>query len=233
MSGAIKYQLTQLVKHRLRPNAGLHWFQVGDLRLLLDWPSGLAKTLHYKGVYHPETVSYLERSLRPLDICVDIGAHVGYITAIMARRCLHVTAFEPNPDMRRVLRANLRANNIGNVTVRHEAISDENGKARFFLNTESMYSGLVGHNGLREIIDVETVTLDSVLPIATLVKIDVEGAESRVLKGMKSIMRHNPDLRLIVEVEPDRKGFSEEVYDLLDGWRFRNLDGLNLLCWRE
>jgi FkbM family methyltransferase len=234
MKGAIDYQIKRMVKHRLRPKTNGHWwFQVQDLKLLLDWPSGLATNLHFKNTYHPQTVNYLRTILKESDICVDVGAHAGYITAIMAKRCYHVVAFEPNPEMRQILKANLRANNIHNVTVRHEAVSDSNGKARFFTNIESMYSGLVGHDGLKDVIEVDTVTLDSVLNTASLIKIDVEGVESRVVKGMKRIMQRNPDLRIIVEIEPDRKGFSEEIYDLLEGWSFQNLDRLNVLCWRE
>jgi hypothetical protein len=85
---------------------------------------------------------------------------------------------------------------------------------------------------MTDIRHVTTVALDEATPEATLVKIDVEGAEYRVLKGMKKLMEKQ-GFRFIIEIEPDRQGFSNEVYDLLEGWKLNKLDSLNMLCEQE
>lgn len=235
MSQLLRHELSWRLKRRLLRRAGLYWFKANDLRLLIEWPTGLARQIYYNEVYHPETVAYLKENLSPSDICVDVGANIGYLTIIMAQKASLVIAFEPDPQLREIMRRNLKANNINNVIVRHEAVSDIDGRARFFLNREPLYSGLIGHTGVRDIIEVDTITLDSILhePQApTFVKIDVEGAEAQVLRGMKNLLL-NSNLRLIVEIEPERRGFSDDLYTILDGWQFRNLDELNVLCWRN
>ena len=235
MSGIIKHEIKRRLKRRIMPESGLFWFRTNEFKLLIEWPSALAAWIYYRGVYHAETVEYLKENINSKDVCVDVGANVGYLTMIMAKRASLVIAFEPDPKLRRMLQENLRANGIDNVIVRHEAVSDEIGRSRFFLNKEPMYSGLVAHTGLRDIIEVDTITLDCFMSHqeVSLVKIDVEGAENKVLKGMRKVMYDNPDLRLIVEVEPDRRGFDEELYSFIDGWNLRNLDRLNVLCWRD
>jgi len=233
MIRVLKREIKMRLKRRIMPKSGVFWFKANNgFKLLIEWPSGLARRIYYEGVYHSETVKYLTENIKPWHLCVDVGANVGYITLIMARRAASVVAFEPDPKLRHLLRLNLKANNVDNVTVRHEAVTDEVGKARFFLNREPMYSGLVGHTGIRDIIEVDTITLDSCGLKPDFVKIDVEGAEVRVLQGMKEIL-NNHDLNMILEVEPERLGFSSELYDFLDGWNLRNFDNLNVLCWRE
>lgn len=228
---AIKRRFIKSLKWRMLPREGLYVFDVGGLKIAVDWPDLLAQSLHIGGVYHPETVAWLENNITRHDICVDVGANVGYLTCIMARKAARVIAFEPNTRMRQLLNYNLHVNNIKNVMVRPEAIAESEGRLRFFDNVEPMYSGLVGHDGLTKIRWVRCMPLDVMAPHATFVKIDVEGAEHRVLAGMTELLQKDY-LRMIVEVEPDRTGFSETVYDFLEGWQFRNLDKLNLVCWK-
>lgn len=216
---------------RLLPHKGLYVFDTGDLKIATDGDGLLARSLYIDSIYHPETVAWMKENISRHDICVDVGANVGYLTCIMARQAYIVYAFEPHPRMRQLLNFNLRLNDIKNVIVRPEAITESEDKVRFFENQEPMFSGLVGHDGLTNIRWVSTARLDKIVPHATFVKIDVEGAEHRVLKGMTKIMQRN-NVRLIVEVEPDRTGFSEDVYELLDGWQFLSLDRLNLVCWK-
>lgn len=231
MSG-IRNRIVKSLKWRMLPRKGLYIFDTGDLKIAADWDGLLAQSLYISGVYHPETVAWMKDNISLDDICVDVGANVGYLTCIMARLGLLVYAFEPHPRMRQLLKYNLRLNGITNVVVSPQAVAEKEGRVRFFENREPMYSGLVGHDGLTHIRWVNTVRLDRVVPHATFVKIDVEGAEHRVLKGMTDLLKRD-GLKMIVEVEPDRTGFSEDVYDLLQGWQIRNLDRLNLLCWKD
>jgi FkbM family methyltransferase len=216
------------------PHDGLFWFPLhDDIRILAEWPRGLARAFLYRGVYEPQTIAWMRENIRPDWLCVDVGANIGYMTVMMAKYAAYVIALEPDPRLHEILQMNLSANNIDNTEVWPVAASDSEGNARFFVNREPLFSGLVGHNGLTDIIEVETVTLDNTIWRADLIKIDVEGAENMVLKGMQRHMNENEGLKIIVEVEPDRPGFSPEVYDLLEGWNFKNLDGRNLLCWRN
>jgi FkbM family methyltransferase len=227
----IRNRLKKSLLWRILPDQGLFVFDTGDLKIATFWPDLLAQALYINQVYHPQTVRVMEKHIVSEDICVDVGANVGYLTCIMARKARQVYAFEPHNQMRALLKYNLRLNNITNVVVRPEALLEKKGKVRFFENMEPMYSGVVGNVGMSRIRWSNCTTLDKAVPQATFVKIDVEGAEHRVLKGMTEILK-KPFLRMVIEVEPDRIGFSEEVYDFLEGWKFINVDLLNLFCWK-
>lgn len=234
MSLEIK-RIKNSIRRRMLPKCEHFLYDVQGHRLLLNSSDGISKSLYYQGVYHAGTTEYLKHNLARNEICVDVGANIGYLTLIMARYAGKVYAFEPDPRSRAILRYNIRLNGYDNVTVRPEAVSDCCGFARFYQNVEPLYSGLVPHNGIDSVLQVETVTLDSIMEWASLVKIDVEGAEAAVLRGMKRLLSECPRLRLILEVEPDRPGAMpvSDIFDILEGWNMRSLDRLNVLFWRD
>lgn len=225
-------RIKKSIKRRMLPKSPYFLFPVQGHKMLLDARNDISKTLYYQGVYHPDTTEYLKRNLTRDDVCVDVGANIGYLTLIMARYARLVYAFEPDPRSRAILNYNIRLNGYSNVTVISFAVSDRRGCARFYQNAEPLYSGLVPHNGIDSVFQVETVTLDSMIPWANLVKIDVEGTDAAVLMGMRRLISVCPQLRLIVEVEPDRPRAEGNIFDILEGWNMRRLDHLNVLFWR-
>jgi precorrin-6B methylase 2 len=56
-------------------------------------------------------------SILPCSVFLDIGAHIGYYTVKLARRCNRVVAFEPNPVNRAKLLRNAELNGLTNVVV--------------------------------------------------------------------------------------------------------------------
>jgi precorrin-6B methylase 2 len=103
------------------------------------------------------------------DLFVDVGAHVGTWTIRAAKGFRRVMAFEPDPKWYRMLRRNLEANSFQNVETFNLAASSTSG------------------NGMR--------TIDSYHVDPTLIKIDAEGAECKVLEGCAETMgRSHPQL---------------------------------------
>ena len=231
MSLEIK-RIKNSIRRRMLPKCSHFLYNVQGHRLLLNSSDGISKSLYYDGVYHLGTTEWLQNNLTLDDVCVDVGANIGYLTLIMAHHAGFVHAFEPDPRSRAILRYNIRQNHYNNIRVHSEAASDHNGHARFYQNIEPLYSGLVPHDGIDSVIEVETMTLDSVIFHASLVKIDVEGADVAVLRGMSRLLSECPRLRLIMEIEPDRPGAMPGIFDILEGWNMRSLDRLNVLFWR-
>jgi hypothetical protein len=87
-----------------------------------------------------------------------------------------------------------------------KAVSNVPGTARLLLKKQTGHNTLFGSPENSDIaLDVSTTTLDSALaalPRIDLVKIDAEGAEPAILKGMPSLLATHPSLRLIVEFAP-------------------------------
>jgi FkbM family methyltransferase len=131
---------------------------------------------------------------------IDVGAHVGFFALSAARQMRdqgRVIAIEPHPIRCAMLRSNIAANRVNNVDVVEAAVTDYTGRAAIYdLSPElAAHPRDVSFNALGgRPIDVEAVTLDSLckryqLTELALVKIDVEGFEVQVLRGMASTLR--------------------------------------------
>jgi FkbM family methyltransferase len=164
--------------------------------------------------------------------CIDIGAHSGSVLREIVR-CAPVgrhIAYEPLPHLATEL-----AREFPGVDVRAAALSDHDGTATFLHDrTEPMRSTLDPHaftdHDRAATIEVRVERLDDALPAGyapTLIKIDVEGSEAKVLAGAVETMRRS---RPIVVFEHGGGGTSSpgDVYSTVvdrAGLRIYDLDG--------
>jgi FkbM family methyltransferase len=94
-----------------------------------------------------------------------------------------VFAFEPLPKNADVLRRNIKANGLQNVTVIEAALANRDGRSTF--STSSNFS--MGRLDAGGEIEVETARIDSLgLPLPNVMKVDVEGAEALLIDGAES-----------------------------------------------
>lgn len=173
----------------------------------------------YRSIYHHGLIdgrelpveNFLVQFLKEGDVCIDIGANVGFYTllfSVLVGESGKVYAFEPTPRTFNILTANsLQKKNV----VRANAALMEAEEERSLADYGAEKSGLntilhaSSHEGARpNLIAVTATTLDSyclsndVRP--TFIKIDTEGAEEMVLKGGQRILSaHHPTL--IIEVQ--------------------------------
>ena len=178
--------------------------------------------------YEPATLKYLVDQLRPGAVVVDVGANSGYFTLLAAglvgaQGC--VIAFEPNPSVRERLERNIDRNAFRDrVWVSPCALSDRSeDHVRLFVPEHDGFATLVptlthAHSYLAGApsIDVRTRTFDdwlasSGLEAVSLVKIDVEGAEGRVLAGMNASLAAGRVERLVLETAWDSPAHSTLV----------------------
>lgn len=153
---------------------------------------------------------FLER-VNEDDVVLDIGAHYGLYTCLAQNRLSSagmVIAIEPYPPNYDSLKANLSLNE-GQGEAHRLALSDENGEVEFYEFDDrpgQTENALLPHfDGANET-TVEARTGDSLLADRerppTVIKIDVEGAELKVLNGLERTIRR-PECRLIYcEVHP-------------------------------
>lgn len=137
------------------------------------------------GRFESDRVETILALLRPGDVVWDIGAHKGYLTLAMARAVGpdgRVVAFEPSSQNLPYLRRHVGWNRVRNVEIVPAALSDEAGEARFG-GTGSTITFRLGQGD--ETVRVRTIgdVLAEGRPPPTVLKLDVEGAEARVLEG--------------------------------------------------
>ena len=191
--------------------AGLQVLREVAARLPRSWQSEL-KRLHYRhrirrGTFcsdEPE-FSILSRLVTSGDWVIDIGANVGFYTKRLAELVGpdgRVLAFEPVPETFALLTGNLAVCGFTNVTLFNTAVSEGSNLVGISVPDYSNTSQLNYYQAhLTSLADsslrILTVSVDSVqIPEKVkLIKIDAEGHEYSVLKGMQNtLLRDRPIL---------------------------------------
>jgi FkbM family methyltransferase len=126
------------------------------------------------------------RHLRPGDLFVDVGANVGIYTILAAEHGATVVSIEPHPSFVERLLRNLEVNSI-QAEVHQIALDEEPGTVRFDADADARNH--IQDSGMME---VRADTLDRVLGDRQVrgLKVDVEGAERRVLEGAVDALAH-------------------------------------------
>jgi len=163
------------------------------------WVPGSGVHGYWLGRYEPEEVAVFTSLVHSGAALFDVGAHVGYYTLVASRLVGpsgQVVAFEPNPRNLGYLRRHVLLNDCANVRVIAAAVADVAGQATFEEGASDAEGALASGGRL----DVEVVTLDALaydtpgVHPPSVLKIDVEGAEQRVLLGAE---------RILAEAQPD------------------------------
>jgi len=171
------------------------------------------ETILLEDVWDPLLTDFVRKTLGPNGIFIDVGANAGYFTLIAAQ-CVgdsgNVLAIEPNPSVADQLRGNVERSNLSHVIIEQTACSDSPSTMTLYIPDESKLgqASLSKSNaGGVESLLVRSVTLDQLirdhaLDKVTFVKIDVEGAELMVLRGMtETLGRLRPII--VLELVPD------------------------------
>jgi FkbM family methyltransferase len=164
--------------------------------------------------YEPLARALFLDALRPDCVVVDGGAHIGLYSLLAARmlpKGTRIFAFEPDPYNRRAFAVNRAVNGGEHVVLSPRALADREGEAIFHVNRGTIGSSLMARRwwdlGGAWDVRVETTTLDHELqPFEGgqfVVKLDVEGAEPLVLRGMRRLVRRARSVTLMVELNPE------------------------------
>ena len=147
---------------------------------------------------------------------LDIGANIGYYTALFSQLAGDkgsVIAIEPDLESYKYLSKSINSFNYKNVLSFRLAASDIKQKLPLFISKENRGDNrLYSTNQKRKTIMVDCLTVDELLEEnkienLDLIKIDVQGYEPRVLKGMINIVKSSKELILLSEFWP--KGILE------------------------
>ena len=199
----------------------------GELHLVVTLRDYFHRHLYFTGEYEPETTRLLLKIVRPADVVFDIGANIGYFTALAASRGAVVHAFEPNDAMADQLERTISLNRFDQrVTLNRTAVAGTDGTASLFLSPDVNNSGLsslvnLHHLGEPVRVEVPTVRLDNYcrtheVAKLRLMKIDVEGAESHVFAGAQDVLRRVQPEVIICELGGcDGGSQADQIRDVL------------------
>ena len=161
--------------------------------------------LEINGTWEPDEGAMLRKLVRPGSTFVDVGANVGYFSRLLATvaQPARIVAFEPHPELVDILRLNTWG--LSPVVEVHTcALGDSNGTVVLESAEHNYGDTRVSAGGVAPASMVAPVARmdDLVDGPVDVVKIDVQGYESEVLRGMQRIIRENPRLMLVVEFWP-------------------------------
>lgn len=174
--------------------------------------------LYSEYVYERQEISLVRKLLKPGQVFVDVGAHIGYYTTLAAELVGpkgHVYAFEPNPRNANFLRKNTMQ--FGEtIHIIEAAVSNYIGCGQLYLNPEHSGDHRIYESSGRESIDIDVMTLDSALEGVAIdfIKIDTQGAEKEVLMGAEKVIQGSSVMCGIVEFIRKRSGLIERLIHL-------------------
>lgn len=176
----------------------------------------IGASLAYYGEYTELELALLRNFTNPETIVYDIGANIGYHTVGLAKTSKHVYAFEPNQKNLNLLHINTTHDK--NVDIFECAISDHDGTTII-----SDYElGKMGNYGECKLSDtgqecikrsIDSLIKENLIEPPNVIKIDVEGHEYEVFKGMEDTIKNNLPIILYEAMHCDLAS----IYDMLNG----------------
>jgi FkbM family methyltransferase len=212
---------------------------IGGSTILVRTDDSIGRALAISGVWEPNVTAAFRRCVSVGDVCLDIGAHVGYYTLLASKLVGpqgHVYAFEPSPANYRALRANLARNRVANVSAIEVAVGEKSGTAALFEGPGTNTGGATlspvlaeRYTGRRPQVMVDVRPVAAFVPERDfarirLVKVDVEGYEVEVLRSLAPVFDAGARLAVLLEFTPGWTGDADAtryVETVCEAYRFK------------
>lgn len=168
---------------------------------------GHGEAAFVSGTYEPNITKTIAEAVSPGQIAWDCGTHIGFYTAILARRVGPygmVIAFEPDVTNCRRTERNVALNRLENVTIVQKAVGAPLGMVSFrstgdhVSHIEGAYVGLESEATKKQADDAQTLMVECISPDEAIgrlgiaspdfIKLDLEGAEDGALEHMATVV---------------------------------------------
>jgi len=189
----------------------LYQFTANSQLLISRGETGSTGNL-YCGLMEFYDMGFLLHFLREEDLFVDIGANIGVYSVLASAEVGAKTfAFEPVPQTFSKLRTNLLLNELDQkVKAKQMGVGSSSGKLYFTKNNDTTNHVVDPEKADKEeVVEVEVTTLDAEIAeqYPNLIKIDVEGFETEVLKGASNCLKNNSLKGIIIELNGSGEKF--------------------------
>lgn len=201
--------------------------------------SGHSFELAFLGCYEELETKFIKKINLKNKIVVDVGACIGYYSLLFSEAVGQngkVISFEPELKNYNILKRNIILNNINNIEAYNIAVGNKNGSAILRISNSP------GQHAVFDFVEedvskteVEITRLDDFLKgkvnflDISFVKVDVEGYEFEVLKGMKNIIKFSSDLIIQLEFAPQH--LDEQTFNYQEFINFINENNLRISYW--
>ena len=160
-------------------------------------------------VFEEMTALLIRQNAKGINTFIDVGAHNGFYSVLvgLSNPDCQLLAFEPVPENVEIVKKNLLLNDL-KASLNNVAVSDFAGRASFQISEATGQSGFIANPDKAVIKEIEVDVIpidyfiDQISDGPVLVKMDTEGSESKVLRGMEKLIKKIDDLRLVIEVNP-------------------------------
>ena len=244
-SNMSKYGIVRKTSRYMNSNLHPEFVEIDGNKIFLDENDSL---LLSSGVPHEKTIiNLVKNEIKKGDVVIDIGAHIGYYTVLFAKLVGpegKVFAFEASPTNFEILKKNVDVNGYKNVVCHNKAVSDKNGKLTLYMtgrtSTENFLfkpENFTDSSMIKNAVEIESITLDDYFTDfkdkINFLKMDISGAEPRVIQGMKSLLDKNIDMKIQQEWWPNAiktHGFEPDSHLKLltnKGYNIFEIDGAN------
>ncbi|MEQ9407211.1 MAG: FkbM family methyltransferase [Fuerstiella sp.] len=232
LSGCGSFANSGVVQMLAGRHSGAAWCPTPGGQLLAPMEDYIGRAAYLVGDLDRKISTICRQIVRPGDVVLDVGANIGLVSLLLARLVGptgRVHAFEPQPRLARMLAASLQKNGFQNTTLHEIALGDSVGKLQMHVPGHNAGAATLVNDRIRSdsgSLYVDVRTLDDVLAAdqnsrIRLMKIDVEGYESQVIKGAQSIMRERRPEAVIFELNDGQKNFTQnEIVQLLRSYQY-------------
>jgi len=211
--------------------------ELGGYRFDCSLRDMISRQVFFAGCFAAQEIAFLRGVLKPGMSFVDVGANWGLFSLVASHlvgSSGRVIALEPDPRLVAKLRFNLQQNRLTQVEVLDVAAAESDGECTLAGRDPEITSWAASRlvdagdagAGDEPSFRVRMRRLDDLLDRAgldqvSLVKIDVEGAEDRVLAGMEAGLQRQRYARIMLELHPallsGRSRTVRQVTDMLTG----------------
>lgn len=198
-------------------------------KFAVDTQDLIQRYIYMYGAWEPHMMRWLETRLREGDVFVDVGAHIGFLSVYGSKlvgKTGRVVSIEASPELHRQVLVHSSISECDNIRAVNAAVSDSHEALTFILvssqnlgaNSIVPWEGPVESTFVTEARTLPELLTQDEIARARVLKIDVEGTEGRVIRGLAPVLNGlRPDAELAVEVAPDRmEKLGDSVTELLD-----------------
>lgn len=147
--------------------------------------------------WEPETTAIVKREVKPGMTCIDIGASIGYFTMQFGRlvgKDGHVISVEPTDFQQPYLNRNIKNNGLEDIVeVWNVGAWDKTAILPMPVNAPPYVQTLINCMRVDDIVAGRKVDF---------IKLDCDGPEPKVLRGLEQTFQNNPNLKMVVEYYP-------------------------------